>query len=126
MNENVDISPAEASDRHKRLLGLSMLALALLFATYAAEHVLGPDAERYLDIVSKGLEDSTPSEEFDPFVDNTSLIVAAQAIDKKKLGTVLSKAQLAKWENYEKNISDSYYYCIPHRLRDRQSHRRKY
>jgi hypothetical protein len=55
MNDNVDISPAEASDRHKRLLGLSMLALALLFATGAAEHVLGPDAELYLDIVSKGL-----------------------------------------------------------------------
>ena len=55
MNEKVDISPAEASDRHKRLVGLSMLALALLFATGAVEHVLGPDAERPLDIVSKVL-----------------------------------------------------------------------
>ena len=55
MNDNVDISPAEASDRHNRLLGVSMLALALLFATGAAEHVLGPDAELYLDMVSKGL-----------------------------------------------------------------------
>ncbi len=55
MRNNVDISPAEASDRHKRLLGLSMLALALLFATNAAEHVLGPDAKFYLDIVSVGL-----------------------------------------------------------------------
>lgn len=52
MNENVDMSPAEASDRHKRLLGLSMLALALLFAIDAVEHVLGPEAKFYLDIVS--------------------------------------------------------------------------
>ena len=32
-----------------------MLALALLFATGAVEHVLGPEAERSLDIVSKVL-----------------------------------------------------------------------
>jgi hypothetical protein len=42
---------ADAFDRSRQLLALGMLALAVIFAGRAAKHLLGPEADAFLDML---------------------------------------------------------------------------
>lgn len=56
MSGKNEISTADAFDRGRRRIALMTMAISIIFAGRAADHVLGPEADGYLQIVKIAMQ----------------------------------------------------------------------